>query len=85
MNYKGDEKYTPMSSFMTFGNYRVESRERVKLISGVEGLFLPCPGNLSTKNRLTNSYFYPSAQNLDRFLWTGFFYGRISLRKTEQD
>ena len=37
MNYKGDKEYTPSSSFMTFENYRVESRERVKLISGVEG------------------------------------------------
>ena len=59
MNYLGDEEYTPMSSFMTFGNYRVESRERVKLISGVEGQLSTRLGKLSTKNRLTDSFFIP--------------------------
>lgn len=52
MSYKGDEEYTPMSAFMTFGSYRVESRERVKLISGVEGV--PISTQWSPEG-----YFYP--------------------------
>ncbi|CAG5104229.1 Oidioi.mRNA.OKI2018_I69.chr1.g1152.t1.cds [Oikopleura dioica] len=52
MNYKGDKEYTPNSSFMTFENYRVESRERVKLISGVEGV--PFSTQWSPEG-----YFYP--------------------------
>ena len=53
MNYKGDEQYTPMSSFMTFGNYRVESRERVKLISGVEGQFLVLTVAIKATNKVS--------------------------------
>ena len=72
MNYKGDEQYTPMSSFMTFGNYRVESRERVKLISGVEGQFLvsmvtPCAGLGNLSSKIGSETVFP-AQNLDRLL-----------------
>ena len=36
--YKPTSKYTPQGIFMSFEHYNVEVRDRVKCISGIEGM-----------------------------------------------